>query len=261
MGNQRMPGDYQMKYSQRWIFYTLVVIGFILSSCSAGPKAPPKEVPAVVETDETSKTKRVKLSEKASARLGIKLDVVRESIVSRSRLVGGKVVDPQSLPSGGGLIPVTGAIGQYISVRLSKSDLSLLDKTQPAQVSASSLAGADLLAETVGYENAVDDINTPLYFRVEGSGLAAGQSVYVKYHLSGHGTTQRSIPYAAILYDLKGDTWIYTSPNPLVFVRQQVVVDYIDGDRVILKDGPPVGTQIVIVGVPELYGIDTGVDK
>ena len=27
------------------------------------------------------------------------------------------------------------------------------------------------------------------------------------------------VPYAAVLYDKKGDTWVYTNPEPLTFVR------------------------------------------
>jgi membrane fusion protein, heavy metal efflux system len=254
-----------MRYSLRWILFTMLFAGLIItSSCTAAPEAPAKEAPAVVEeTAEGSKTKRVKLTEKAAARLGIKVDVVKESVVTRTRVVGGTVVDIASLISESEFIPVTGSQGYYVSVRLSKSDLTMLDKEQPAQVSAGSVAGIDLLAEPVGYEKALNGVNVPLYFMVHGTGanLSIGQTVVVKYFLSGSGTTKRSVPYSAILYDLKGDTWLYTSPSPLVFTRQPVVIDYIDADQVILLDGPPAGAQIVTVGVPELFGIDTGVDK
>ena len=30
------------------------------------------------------------------------------------------------------------------------------------------------------------------------------------------------IPYSAVLYDADGATWMYTSPKPLVFVRQDI---------------------------------------
>ncbi len=39
------------------------------------------------------------------------------------------------------------------------------------------------------------------------------------------------VPYAAVLYDTDGATFAYTSPEPLVFVRQPITVDRIDGDR------------------------------
>ena len=69
------------------------------------------------------------------------------------------------------------------------------------------------------------------------------------------------VPYAAILYDLNGNTWVYTVPAPLTYVRASITVDHIDGDQVYLLDGPPEGTEVVTVAVAELYGIDTGVGK
>jgi hypothetical protein len=70
---------------------------------------------------------------------------------------------------------------------------------------------------------------------------------------------RRVIPYAAVLYDVNGDAWVYTVPEPLVYVRHRITVDYVDGDRAVLSEGPPPGTAIVTVGVAELYGIEVGV--
>jgi hypothetical protein len=75
------------------------------------------------------------------------------------------------------------------------------------------------------------------------------------------GAQRKVIPYAAILYDTKGDSWAYTSPEPLRFVRQQVKVDYIDGDQAILTDGPAAGTALVTTGATQLLGLEVGVGK
>jgi len=64
------------------------------------------------------------------------------------------------------------------------------------------------------------------------------------------------VPYSAVLYDARGDTWVYTSPEARVFVRQQVRVDRIEGDWVVLTDGPPAGTTIVTVGGAELFAAE-----
>ena len=69
------------------------------------------------------------------------------------------------------------------------------------------------------------------------------------------------IPYAAVLYGLDGETWAYTNPEPLVFVRQSIVIDHIDGDSAFLSEGPDAGTAVVIIGVAELYGAEVGVKK
>jgi hypothetical protein len=69
-----------------------------------------------------------------------------------------------------------------------------------------------------------------------------------------NGKQQRVIPYAAILYDTQGDTWTYTNPTPLTYIRAPIHVDRIEGDLVILSQGPPAGTAVVTVGAAELYG-------
>jgi hypothetical protein len=42
----------------------------------------------------------------------------------------------------------------------------------------------------------------------------------------------------------------------LVFVRQHVEVHSIDGNRVVLAEGPPAGTAVVTVGATELMGVE-----
>jgi hypothetical protein len=67
-------------------------------------------------------------------------------------------------------------------------------------------------------------------------------------------------PYSSIMYDLYGDAWVYTVPAELSFVRESVVVEQIKGGHAYLKEGPPAGTLVVTVGVPELYGTEIGVN-
>ncbi len=70
---------------------------------------------------------------------------------------------------------------------------------------------------------------------------------------------QLLIPYSALLYDASGDTWTYTNPEGLVFVREQVEVELIEGDFARLITGPEIDTAVVVTGVAELYGAETGV--
>jgi hypothetical protein len=64
----------------------------------------------------------------------------------------------------------------------------------------------------------------------------------------------RVVPYAALIYDDQGRTFVYTAPKPLSFVRAAVVVDRIEGDRVLLSDGPAAGSRVVTTGAAEVYG-------
>lgn len=75
------------------------------------------------------------------------------------------------------------------------------------------------------------------------------------------GAQRLVIPYGAVIYDLNGGTWAYVSPAPLTYMREPITVDYIEGDMVVLVDGPATGTEVVTVGVAELYGTDTGIGK
>ena len=69
------------------------------------------------------------------------------------------------------------------------------------------------------------------------------------------------VPYAAVIYDIEGNTWIYTNPEPLTFIREPIVIDYIEGDTAILAEGLTSEFNVVTVGVAELWGTETGVSK
>jgi len=65
------------------------------------------------------------------------------------------------------------------------------------------------------------------------------------------------IPYNAVIYGADGNTYTYTVPEPLTFVRQEINIDHVDkDDSVTLSDGPPAGTEVVTVGAAEVYGTE-----
>jgi len=66
------------------------------------------------------------------------------------------------------------------------------------------------------------------------------------------GTLCKVVPVAAVIHD-QDNTWAFTNPDPLVFVRERISVDTIDGDLAILSDGPPVGAAVVTAGAAELF--------
>ena len=66
------------------------------------------------------------------------------------------------------------------------------------------------------------------------------------------------VPYDAVFLDAHGDFWVYANPEPLVFVREPIAIVRETSDRAFLAEGPPPGTNVVTVGVPELYGSETG---
>jgi Cu/Ag efflux pump CusA len=87
----------------------------------------------------------------------------------------------------------------------------------------------------------------------------AVQRVGIKTQPIAASGAQTSIPMSAVYYDNTGVTWVYTNPAPLTYVRVKVTLAGGDGETAILSAGPPVGTEVVTVGEPELYGVEYGV--
>ena len=69
------------------------------------------------------------------------------------------------------------------------------------------------------------------------------------------------VPSAAVIIDPTGAYWVYTSPEPLVFVRHEIRPVWEEGGQAFFDHGPPEGTSVVITGVPELYGAEFGIGK
>jgi hypothetical protein len=67
------------------------------------------------------------------------------------------------------------------------------------------------------------------------------------------------MPYGAVIYDAEGNAYAYTVPEPLTFVRQEIGIERMEGDSVVLSDGPPAGTKVVTVGTAEVYGTEFGI--
>jgi hypothetical protein len=70
---------------------------------------------------------------------------------------------------------------------------------------------------------------------------------------------RKVVPYAAVVYDKDGSTWVYTNPQPLTYIRHAIIVELIKGEDAVLKEGPDVGMQVATTGAPQLYGAEKGV--
>lgn len=258
-----------MKHSNRWIVVILVMTALMLAACGQEPEETEAEPPAVVATIEGTELKRVTLTERAAQRLGIQTAPVSEEFVMRERMVGGQVEALPEAEANAGTVRVR--------VPLNASDVANIDRTRPALVVTLDDDDDDN-SDDVGTEafeikdlddindvedDATDEADTVLHFEVNNTDqkFSPGQRVGVRFAMSGSGEKRVVVPYSAVIYDLQGATWVYVSPEPLVFVREPITIDYVQGDMAILSDGPAVGTEVATVGVAELYGADTGVGK
>jgi multidrug efflux pump subunit AcrA (membrane-fusion protein) len=74
------------------------------------------------------------------------------------------------------------------------------------------------------------------------------------------------IPAAAILYDIYGGTWVYVQASKAddgstKFIRNRVLLEWIDGDQAIISQGPAIGSLVVTDGAAELFGTEFGAGK
>lgn len=70
-----------------------------------------------------------------------------------------------------------------------------------------------------------------------------------------------TVPVTAVIYDPDGKAWAYTIPGLRTYLRVPIVVDHVDGSTAYLSSGPPVGTDVVSQGAPELLGAEYGVGE
>jgi hypothetical protein len=92
-------------------------------------------------------------------------------------------------------------------------------------------------------------------------GIETAQVSLQRVAAAGQAAARKVVPYAAVIYDERGDTWTFTSPRPLTYLRRHIAIDVITGDMAVLSEGPPVGTTVVTTGAAELLGTELGVGE
>jgi len=103
-------------------------------------------------------------------------------------------------------------------------------------------------------------VSSDLYYRVANPGgvLRPGERVSVQVPMEGGGAEGSVVPWAAVLHDIQGGTWVYEALDDHAYTRRRVEVrDVVEGFAV-LSRGPAPGTSIVVVGAAELYSTEFG---
>jgi hypothetical protein len=77
----------------------------------------------------------------------------------------------------------------------------------------------------------------------------------------GSGAAALQVPFAAVIYQPDGTTWVYTNPEELTYKREPIEIDSIDGEVAQLTSGPQAGTKVVTQGASELWGFEFGIGK
>ncbi len=245
----------------------------------------PGQSPVKLEKIAGSELSSVTLTEKAAERVGVETVLVREGTITRKWLLGGIVLPPASntiasqvsgVPtnrlavsergSGVGSANYTGRFtgDLLVSMAVSPSELQSVAAHEPARIRPLTRGEKKswVTAKPTGKMPVNGDqprVNLHYAIAGTGHGLVPGQRVSVELDRVGADKPQKIVPYSSVLYDVRGNTWVYINPKPLVFVRHAIKVDFIEGDNAVLTDGPAVGTKVVSVGAPELFGAETGI--
>jgi hypothetical protein len=265
--------------------WTLVILGLAAASMG-GTAALAAEKPARFEQVPGSDLKRVIVTPKAAQRLAISTVEVREEPVMRWLMIEGTV---EAMPLEAGADPARVRVhladnpNQLLtdpgrSQSQSRLVVSLKDdddddvgkdgdnkartrERPPAVVVAiGSVRAARLPATPIRVATAASPTTGALsqdyVVAVPDHGLRVGQRVFARILHPDSGKPQKILPYSAVFYDTKGVAWVYTNPEPLVFIRHRIEIDAIESARAILKDGPALGTKVVTAGAPELLGVE-----
>jgi hypothetical protein len=227
----------------------------VLGGVAPAGKGTGEAAPVSVSKAEGTAGMRVVLLPEAAQRLDINTVGVREEAVSPLRKFPGEVISIRS--------DTKFAI---LQVELTEEDMKTVRRDEPVLLVVLGRNGKaqGVRALPVKEPTAMGLYeHRSLYYETSDAdhSLVNRQLVLVEIPLVGGTQTRKCIPYAALLYDATGNTWVYTNPEPFVFIRRPVSIDAIVGDEVRLRDGPPAGTDVVTVGVAELYGAEVGVGK
>lgn len=272
-----------MPYRELWLAAIFVGTGLFGATANLQAAEPTTNAPSKVTPIEGTKLSRVTLTPQAAARLGIEITQVRDMQMVRKRLVSGLVLEspgdtakiedsnvpldaPEQFTTAAG--PSSPATIRTWQVQVDPiGELDRKAGSRPARVVPIGATVSDdgWLVEPSATPpiGTVEEAARPLFYNlpVEAPGLVGPGRVLVELALSDGAAARKVVPYGSVLYDINGGTWIYTSPEPLVFVRHPVEVDFIDGEWAVLNEGPPTGTAVVAIGVAELYGTEFKIGK
>jgi hypothetical protein len=267
-----------MRPSNLWIGLALIMTGLPYPGERVEAASVGKNEPAHVEPEPGTKFNRVILEPSAFKRLGIETAAIRETMAIRKRRVAAIVVDASELgriavaarasqtspgisPAAGPL-PAANAGKAWVHV-LPISDAPNVAQDQPALVMPLDKASGfrTLPARMVLPPNPIGDGDGDgsLYYVADDAGTALPPTTRVLIELPYVAVSRQAIPFSAVFYDEHGQAWVYATPEPLIFIRHPIQVDYVSKDLAFLSDGPPVGTEVVTVGAPMLYGIEFGI--
>lgn len=172
----------------------------------------------------------------------------------------------QTVPAGAPLFEVIDVSTVWVRVPIPVGDLDAIARNDIAGVgklsspfSSPLVSAAPVLATPSA--NPLSATVDVFYEMPNSNGkLIPGTRVAVSVPLAG-AKENPIVPWTAVYYDIDGGTWIYEQKSPHQYARRRCVVAYTFGSDAVLASGPALGTMVVVRGVPELFGVETGFAK
>jgi RND family efflux transporter MFP subunit len=175
-------------------------------------------------------------------------------------------VPGQTVPSGAALFEVVDLDRVWVRVPVYAGDLTDVDPGEPALVTRlSARVGEDgHSARPIGAPPSADPLagTVDLFYELENRKTRHGPGHRVGVGLKQKGERDSlTLPWAAVIHDIHGGTWVYEQTADREFVRRRVTVRFVTEGTAVLAAGPPVGTRVVVAGAAELFGAETGFSK
>ena len=197
----------------------------------------------------------------AGAAAPIAIESPIAGILSRIHVLPGQVV-----PAGAPLFEVIRPDPMWISVAVYAGDLDGLDLAAEALVAGLTGSKSEVLrpAKPVPAPPSANAgaATVDLFYEIANPGgeLRPGQSVNITLSLQSE-EESLVVPWAAVLHDIHGGTWVYERTAPLVYMRKRVQVRHVVAGFGVLASGPRVGSEVVTDGAAELFGTEFGNGK
>lgn len=172
----------------------------------------------------------------------------------------------QIVPAGARLLDVVDTARVWVRVPVYVGDLETIEPRGDAEVHGpADAAGAPgRTAKPIVGPPSADAMSATvdLFWELTNhdGALHPGQRVGVTVPL-GDSVNSLVVPWAAILHDVYGGTWVYQNTEAHTYVRRRVAVREVIGDRAVLERGPDPGARVVTDGAAELFGTEFATGK
>ncbi len=192
----------------------------------------------------------------------------------------------QTVPSGAALFEIVDTSTAWVRVPVYVGNLAYLDPAAAAAVGDLSGRPGDpsVPAKAVSAPPSANALSgtADLFFELDNhdARFRPGQRVGVTLTLTG-GAAGPVAPWAAVVHDIFGGTWVYERVGERTYSRRRVTVRFVAAGvpaaalaeaaavgpaaavrpLAVLDEGPKAGTAVVTAGAAELFGTETGYAK